>query len=60
MDSQTRLDQSLLTLDTLQMDNLKIMDSQIRLDQSLLTLATLQMDTKRKIWIVGLAQIRVC
>ena len=53
MDSQTRLDQSLLTLATLQMDTKrKIMNSQTRLDQSLLTLATLQMDTKRKIWIV--------
>ena len=30
MDSQTRLDQSLLTLATLKIDTLKIMDSQIR------------------------------
>ena len=45
MDSQTRIDQSLLTLATLKIDTLKIMDSQTRLDQSLLTLATLKIDT---------------
>ena len=45
MDSQTRIDQSLLTLATLKIDTLKIMHSQTRLDQSLLTLATLKIET---------------